>query len=222
MSEGSPITDADREELVAWLDGEVDARRSTLNLARLSTDEMLQKEVEGYRRTWDLLGALPMPTPTRDFTSRTVSLASQELAALRTLQSQAGAPKSSAVRKKFLERPIVFAGLLAVCFVSSFAVMRGGLGPNRKIVELAPLLTRLDEYRAAGDIEFLRELHRQKVFEPATDSMANPDANANPPWPFPPPMGGPPPLGGPPPGPGGFRPPPNGSGNPMRSGDRPK
>lgn len=183
MNDRKPITDADREMLVSWLDGESDSGGATECLSRLSTDQMLQKEVEGYKRTWDLLDELPMPPPARDFTSRTVSLASQELMILRE-SAPSEEPAIGIATSSWWQRPVPFALLLAVCFGVSFAATRQGLGRSRRMVELAPILTKLDEYRAAGDIEFLRELYQQKVFEPApvetVDSASLPTGNFSP------------------------------------------
>jgi anti-sigma factor RsiW len=68
-----PITDEEREELTAFLDGEADAAVRDKIEARLNQDPALRAEADAMRRTWELLDQLPRPEPAQDFTSRTLS-----------------------------------------------------------------------------------------------------------------------------------------------------
>src|SRR3954452_526203 len=67
------LSDDERAELVAYLDGEAtgDARRAVE--AKLSLDVNWRAEAESLKRTWDLLDFLPRPEPDPDFTQRTMS-----------------------------------------------------------------------------------------------------------------------------------------------------
>src|SRR3954452_21003829 len=67
------LSDDERAELVAYLDGEAtgDARRAVE--AKLSLDPSWRTEAESLKRTWDLLDFLPRPQPKPDFTQRTLS-----------------------------------------------------------------------------------------------------------------------------------------------------
>jgi anti-sigma factor RsiW len=67
-----PLTDDDRSELIAYLDGELagDAQRRVEN--RLITDASVRAEADSLKRAWELLDYLPRPEPSTDFTERTL------------------------------------------------------------------------------------------------------------------------------------------------------
>lgn len=66
------ITEDDREQLTAYLDGELDeTARQTLE-ARLNLDAGLRQELDTLRKTWGMLDYLPRAAPSIDFTNRTM------------------------------------------------------------------------------------------------------------------------------------------------------
>ncbi|HEV3258452.1 MAG TPA: hypothetical protein VG013_16365 [Gemmataceae bacterium] len=72
MSKPLSLTDVDRANLVAYLDGELDARASSALEAKLNLDPTARAEADTLRRTWELLDYLPKPAPSPTFTSRTL------------------------------------------------------------------------------------------------------------------------------------------------------
>ena len=81
MSELTPLSDEERAELVAYLDGELDEAESRRVEARISQDPAARAEVESMKRTWEMLDYLPRVEPSPTFTQRTVSLVTAEHAA---------------------------------------------------------------------------------------------------------------------------------------------
>jgi anti-sigma factor RsiW len=73
MAEETPLSDEERDELVAYLDGEADAATQRELEAKLSRDPRARAEAEALQRTWALLDFLPRPEPSTDFTTRTLS-----------------------------------------------------------------------------------------------------------------------------------------------------
>lgn len=67
-----PLSDADRENLVAYLDGELDEETARSIEARLNTDPILRAEVETLKQAWELLDYLPRSEPSGSFTHRTM------------------------------------------------------------------------------------------------------------------------------------------------------
>jgi hypothetical protein len=67
-----PLSEEDRESLVAYLDGELDDRAAQSLEARLNTEPALRAEAEALKQTWDLLDYLPRPQPSGSFTHRTL------------------------------------------------------------------------------------------------------------------------------------------------------
>jgi anti-sigma factor RsiW len=99
MPDPQPLTDADRAELVAYLDGELDAEGQQRVEARLSRDALARTEADALKRAWDLLDHLPRAAPSPDFTERTLTLATvQRLTAPASRERQRPEDSSSETR----------------------------------------------------------------------------------------------------------------------------
>jgi hypothetical protein len=72
MTNKSPLSEEDRHELVAYLDGELDQPAAAALEAKIDRDPQVRAEMELLRRTWNLLDYLPRPEPSPDFTHRTL------------------------------------------------------------------------------------------------------------------------------------------------------
>src|SRR5262245_47531352 len=74
----STLNDQDRENLVAYLDGELDEQTAQVLEAKLNRDPSARAEVDALRQTWGMLDYLPKPAPSRSFTTRTLERLSVE------------------------------------------------------------------------------------------------------------------------------------------------
>jgi anti-sigma factor RsiW len=72
MTKLPPLDDNDREDLIAYLDGELDDEAARAVEVRLNLDADARAEAETLRRTWDLLDYLPRPEPSPAFTNQTL------------------------------------------------------------------------------------------------------------------------------------------------------
>ncbi|HKB41473.1 MAG TPA: hypothetical protein VKD72_33915 [Gemmataceae bacterium] len=63
------------EELVAFLDGELDPKASEAFTTRLSLDPKLRAKADALQRAWEILDVLPRPQPSSSFATRTLSQA---------------------------------------------------------------------------------------------------------------------------------------------------
>src|SRR5437764_5906332 len=72
MTTPPPLDDAQREDLVAYLDGELDEETARALEAKLSLDSAVRAEADQLRRTWELLDYLPKAEPSASFTHRTL------------------------------------------------------------------------------------------------------------------------------------------------------
>lgn len=73
MSDPRPLTEQERDELVAFLDGELPEPAAQEFEGRLGRDPRLRAEAESLKTTWDLLDFLPKPEPSPSFAERTLS-----------------------------------------------------------------------------------------------------------------------------------------------------
>jgi anti-sigma factor RsiW len=72
MANLPPLSEEERAELVAYLDGELPKPAALALEAKLNTDPRLRSEVDTLRGTWEMLDYLPKPQPSANFTSRTL------------------------------------------------------------------------------------------------------------------------------------------------------
>ncbi len=88
MTNLPPLDDDDREELSAYLDGELDDETARQIEVRLNLDAQARTEAETLRRTWDLLDFLPRPEPSPTFTHQTLD----RVSAFRPAAQRGGRP----------------------------------------------------------------------------------------------------------------------------------
>ncbi len=80
MTEPAQLSDQERADLVAYLDGELSGEAARAVEAKLSLNPAFRAEADALRRTWELLDFLPRPQPSARFTHRTM----ERLSPLRT------------------------------------------------------------------------------------------------------------------------------------------
>src|SRR6516162_3289401 len=80
-----PLNDDERDELVAYLDGELTDHAAHGVERRLNQDSRVRAEADALKQTWELLDYLPHPEPSPSFSTRTV----ERISALRTAQATA-------------------------------------------------------------------------------------------------------------------------------------
>ncbi|MBI1899542.1 MAG: hypothetical protein HYS13_00330 [Planctomycetia bacterium] len=148
-----------REQLSAYLDGELDdTTRRDVEL-RMASDPALCEELRRLANIWECLDGLPRAEADVTFTQTTV-----EIVAL-SAQNQLERRKGWLSRTKLLER-----GLLGIVFL--IAGMLGALATDwaappqdELLLRDLPVIQNLDKYNAVGNVEFLRELHRKGLFK---------------------------------------------------------
>ncbi len=81
----APLTEAERENLVAYLDHELEDAQARAVEAKIQLNPAVRAEADQMKRAWDLLDYLPRAEPKADFTCRTMD----RLTALRPIESRA-------------------------------------------------------------------------------------------------------------------------------------
>ncbi len=157
MDESSQIPPEIRENLVAYLDGELDDV-ATLEVERtLSESAEIRQEVEALARTWDLLDDLPRVRASSEFTERTMA----------SVQALSSAQPTQPMFLNRLRRRLVPIGLVAgavLCVVGGFLLTNQFVpDPSDPLVEDLPVIEQLDLYLDVGDAAFLQELHQSET-----------------------------------------------------------
>ncbi len=152
----------DDEELIAYLDGELDEETSSRVEARLASDPKARRKAAEYKKTFDLLEYLPKSEPSANFASRTITKLQPNLNASGS-QQFAIAPRPSI--------PWLGIGLVLLALVAGFGIplLLRSPAPTKEAEVLPisdlPLVERLPFYNGVEDLEFLRALDAGDVFE---------------------------------------------------------
>jgi anti-sigma factor RsiW len=126
QSDDEPVLAA--EDLVAFLDGELDTQAGEAVEAKISLDATIRGEVDALKKTWDLLDFLPRPEPSPNFTERTMSQVqpiqpAPRNGSTRTQSTSSKPPRSTsgAVSNSAIEHRRI---LIAACWL--FAIIGAG------------------------------------------------------------------------------------------------
>jgi hypothetical protein len=149
------------EDLVAYLDGELEDPASRRLEERLANDEKARERLRALASSWNLLDHLPRAALDEAFARTTVELlvaeARKEIAA-----EQAALP----LRKRRRWIAAAVAGL-AAAMIGFIAVFVAWPNENEKLLRDLPVVKNLELYDVTpkeGAIEFLRDLESQDLF----------------------------------------------------------
>jgi hypothetical protein len=160
----TPDIDATDEELVAYLDGELDAGNRDHVERRLADDAAFRARLRLLQRTWDALDVLGRADVGEQFTRTTVELvavkAAEEIVREQSRQSQ--------------KRTWTWVGWT----VTAFAAMAAGWliiatfldRPNQQLLRDLAVIERVDEYRNADSFEFVKALEESGLFAAELES----------------------------------------------------
>jgi anti-sigma factor RsiW len=73
MTKPATLQEEDWDDLIAYLDGELDAKTARSLETKISIDPKLNAEAKLLKQTWELLDYLPRPEPSQEFTHKTLS-----------------------------------------------------------------------------------------------------------------------------------------------------
>jgi len=161
------MTDEDRtvtreetmdEEIVAYLDGELDREAALAIERRLADDPAYRARLTRLQQAWDLLDNLGRTEADENFTQSTVAMVTVKAS------DESTAGLSQARRRKMLGWAGL-GGLALVAAVAAFvAVDRRLNSENRALVRDYPVIERFDEYSNVESVEFLKRLQKEGLF----------------------------------------------------------
>lgn len=166
----SSLSEEERADLVAYLDGELDEEATQVLEAKLNLDPRLRAEVEAMRQTWGLLDYLPKSEPSPSFTHRTL----EKLA----LSKPSGGSRVSlgVQRRAWWPRLAVAAAVLMAAGAGwGLGEYLGGPAPDDGAAADAPMIQHLRVaekwryYENAEDLDFVRQLAQPDLFGDETE-----------------------------------------------------
>jgi len=160
------LSEEDRANLAAYLDGELDDETAQTLEAKLNLDPEARAEADELKQAWSMLDFLPKVEPSPSFTHRTM----ERLAIHRKVET---APMPVSQRFSwFVPMTWAAAVLLAVGvgYGGSFWLLppappRSHADPqDEQLVRYLPVIERLRAYEQVEDIDFLRSLDQPELF----------------------------------------------------------
>jgi anti-sigma factor RsiW len=167
MPDVQPLNDDEREELIAYLDGELSKTEAQSVEKKLGSDPQYKSEADALRRSWSLLDFLPQPEPSGTFTNRTLDRVSAIRPAL-AVSGQAGW-KRWGIRLTWAAA-VLLAGVVGYAGV---ARLPSGARPHdldapaeleHQLARDLRLIEQLGLLQHVNDIHFLNELDRLELF----------------------------------------------------------
>jgi anti-sigma factor RsiW len=160
------------EEIVAYLDGELDPTTAESIATRMTLDPHLRAQADALQRTWDILDILPRPEPSPSFATRTLTQVLPSGSPLPPSPLAAG-PSSTLVpvMPPAVPSQVGFWVGTAAILLGSFGL--GFLGhsllhprenEDKYIVEDGRLMRNMRLYRHIDDIDYLEKLNSSELF----------------------------------------------------------
>jgi anti-sigma factor RsiW len=153
------------EEIVAYLDGELDAEAEARIVRQLGEDAAYRARLAQLQQAWDLLDNLRGSAADDEFVQSTVAMvAVQAEANAKTLHHRV-------VRRRSLGG-LALVGLTLASLAAGYAAFHYKLTePDRKLVMDLPVIERMDELRYIDNVEFLKQLERENLFVADVDEV---------------------------------------------------
>lgn len=163
LNDNSSAVDPDQEQLVAYLDGEMDADSAQAVEERLARDADFRQTLNDLERSWDLLDDLPQPTSDDAFTKTTVEMVTLQL------DKDVRQEEAAFSRRKLAGPLLAIAAIVLALPIGFFAYRYYLEGPNRQLIEDLPVIQRVEVYQHIDDIEFLETLKAEGLFDEPAD-----------------------------------------------------
>ena len=153
-----------RDDLVAYLDGELPDGQAQAIDQVLAQSEVARHEVEALARTWEMLDALPVPKASSEFVERTMTtLKVGDVPYNITEQPWFGYVKSGSVLA------VWFAVLGLAGWVGFQITTRWVPNEQEQILNDLPVLQNLDAYQEVETFDFLNQLKQSGLFEQSAE-----------------------------------------------------
>jgi anti-sigma factor RsiW len=157
MEKLTRLTAEHRDNLAAYLDGELDDSQTQHIETVLAQSTVARNDVELLAKTYDLLDLLPRPRASGEFSEKTLAIA--KLAEQRPDFRQTSIYRQGRRGMRWAG----WAALLAAVSATSFAIARFQIpSEDDALLDNLQAMKRLDKYMKAGNLQFLQQLGREE------------------------------------------------------------
>lgn len=166
MNESNPQlaeTTSIDEEIVAYLDGELDTESEARVARRLSDDPAYRLRLNQLQQAWDLLDNLRGTEADDEFAASTVAMVAVQA------DQEAKSQQIRAVRQRNLAW-LTLVGVVLLSVASGYMVLHRRLTrADRRLVRDLPVIEHVDEYSNVDTLTFLKALERENLFPSEVD-----------------------------------------------------
>jgi len=162
----STLNSRDRENLTAYLDGELDQKTAQALEAKINLDPEARKEVDALKQAWGMLDYLPKPHPSAGFTHRTMERLSLEKMG-KAIQTGKMAERRAPFwlrLSRWAAAIVALAGLGLGAGQFLFSTSGAAADPDEALVRHLRVLENWRYYENVEDLEFLRALDHPDLF----------------------------------------------------------
>jgi hypothetical protein len=153
------LTSAERSQLVAYLDGELNDVESRAIATKLTRSATARREIELLERTWEMLDLLPRPKASESLSVRT-------LTGVQQLSLAGDRFESGLVHSLRQAGRALFWTLASTAALGLGYALTQWVWPNRtaRLARELTIAEHFDEYRDVGSFDFLNELAHSPEF----------------------------------------------------------
>ena len=150
------------ELLVAYLDGELEAERCQDVETQLARDDKFRRRLNELEKAWDMLDELPKTVADEKFVRSTVEMVALEA------KEEAQTQRDRSAWPRRVSFVAVTAMVTFAAFFGYRAVQQYSNKADDALARDLPVIENLDLYRRVDNVEFLREIHDEGLFEEET------------------------------------------------------
>jgi anti-sigma factor RsiW len=157
MSEPAPLSEQERADLVAYLDGELTGEAARTLETKLNLNPVARAEADALRRTWELLDYLPRHQPSSSFTHRTL----ERVTPMRTAEQRQGQRRRRYGLALAWAAAMLLAGWVGYAGYNWFVPLEPG---ERELIQDLRLIENKRVYERVEDLDFWRALDTPELF----------------------------------------------------------
>jgi len=146
------------EQLVAYLDGELDQQATRELEARLASDPVARETLRRLERTWEMLDTLGRAETGDSFTRSTMEMVA--VAAEKEVEQERQQLPVYRLQRWLLGICV----LLAAGMLGYLSIALWWPDPNRQLLRDLPVIRHVDQYQEIGQYGFLQALYKEGLF----------------------------------------------------------
>ncbi|MFO1020285.1 MAG: hypothetical protein U0903_06265 [Planctomycetales bacterium] len=154
------LTNELREDLVAYLDGELDENNIQAVEKTLANNNVVRHDLEQLSRTYDLLDFLPKAEVSQEFTAKTMTMVTVRASQVWPSENE----WKTGFRRGFLL--LVWCAVLSASAYAGFHITTRIVKTDADIlVDDLPVIEKLDQLQEVENLKFLEKLEQSDLFD---------------------------------------------------------